>query len=99
VLGDKPEGDKPMASRYDFEGARSETVALQGRVSDLIVIPHSNSGGATPTFREAVPHTGRPVLSVPRGMWEFKFGKVPIGWKVGMADLKCRVRFSNRCYF
>ncbi len=84
VLSDQPQGGKPSASWRDFEGARSEMVALQGRVSDLIIIPHSKSGGATLTFEEAILHTGRPVLLVPRGMWEFKLSKVLIGWNGGL---------------
>lgn len=84
VLSDMPKGGKPTANWRDFDGARSEMVALQGRVSDLIIIPHSKSGGATLTFEEAILHTGRPVLLVPRGMWEFRLSNVLIGWNGGL---------------
>lgn len=76
--------DKPSASWREIAGARSQLVALQGRVSDLVIIPHAKSGTATLTFEEAILHSGRPVLLVPRGMWEFKLSNVLIGWDGGL---------------
>lgn len=84
ALSETPAGDKPTAFLREIEGARSELVALQGRVSDLVIIPHSKTGGATLTFEQALLHTGRPVLLVPRGMWEFKLTNVLIGWNGGL---------------
>lgn len=84
VISDLPRGDRPTARWREINGARSALVALQGRVSDLIIIPHSKSGKATLTFQEAVMHTGRPVLLVPRGMWEFKLSNVLVGWDGGL---------------
>lgn len=80
----RPQGDQPTAAWRDVEGARSEAVALQGRVSDLIIIPHSTSGDATLTFQEAIFHTGRPVLLVPREMDRFEHHNVLIGWNGGV---------------
>lgn len=79
-----PLADKPTAFWHEIEGARSELVALQGRVSDLVIVPHSKTGKATMTFEEAVLHTGRPVFLVPRGMWEIKVSNVLIGWNGGL---------------
>ncbi len=84
TLSETPGVARPSASWRVFDGARSELVGLQGRVSDLVIIPHSKSGTATPTFEEAILHTGRPVLVVPRGMWYFSLGGVLIGWDGGL---------------
>jgi len=84
AFGPQAEDERPSATWRHFEGARGELVALQGRVSDLIIIPHSKSGSATRTFEEAILHTGRPVLLVPRGMWTFAYSKVLIGWNGGL---------------
>lgn len=84
AVSEQPAGDQPTACWREIEGARSELVALQGRVSDLIVIPHANSGGSSLTFEEAVLHTGRPVLLVPRGMFEFKLSHALVGWNGGL---------------
>lgn len=84
AISNRPEDERPTATWREIKGARSELVALQGRVSDLIIIPHSKSGNATQTFVEAILHTGRPVLLVPRGMSEFKLGNVIIGWDGGL---------------
>ena len=83
-FGAQEPGKEPSATWHHFEGARSELVALRGRVSDLIIIPHSKSGNATRTFEEAILHSGRPVLLVPRGMWEFTLNNVLIGWNGGL---------------
>ena len=80
----KPEDGLPTASWCEINGARSELVAVHGRVSDLIVIPHSKSGEATATFEEAILHTGRPVFLVPRGMWQISITKALIGWDGGL---------------
>lgn len=84
----KPVDGLPTASWCEINGARSELVALHGRVSDLIVIPHSKSGEATATFEEAILHTGRPVFLVPRGMWEINITKALIGWDGGLESTK-----------
>ncbi|MDJ0994893.1 MAG: universal stress protein [Dinoroseobacter sp.] len=84
AISDRPEDALPTASWCQIQGARSALVGLHGRVSDLIVIPHSRSGEATATFEEAVLHTGRPVFLVPRGMWEIKITKALIGWDGGL---------------
>lgn len=83
-----PLGDIPTASWREIAGARSELVALQGRVSDLIIIPHSKTGRSTLTFEEAILHTGRPVLLVPRGMRSFEFSNVLIGWNGGLESAR-----------
>lgn len=83
-FGPHKSGKEPSATWHHFEGARSELVALKGRVSDLIIIPHSKSGNATRTFEDAILHSGRPVLLVPRGMWDFKLSNVLIGWNGGL---------------
>ena len=80
AVSNHPENGVPTAFWQEISGARSELVALRGRVSDLVIIPHSKTGDATATFDEAILHTGRPVLLVPRGMWEFKLHRVLIGW-------------------
>lgn len=83
-LSDTPVADKPTAFWREIEGARSELVAVRGRVSDLVIIPHAKTGGSTLTFEEAILHTGRPVLLVPREMSEFKLSNVLIGWNGGL---------------
>ncbi|MEM8572957.1 MAG: universal stress protein [Pseudomonadota bacterium] len=83
-ISDRPEDALPTASWREIQGARSELVAVQGRSSDLIIIPHSKSGEATVTFEEAILHTGKPVFLVPRGMWEIKISKALIGWDGGL---------------
>ncbi|PSL13813.1 universal stress protein [Shimia abyssi] len=88
VVSVKPEDGLPTASWYEINGARSELVAVHGRVSDLIVIPHSKSGDATATFEEAILHTGRPVFLVPRGMREIEITKALIGWDGGLECTK-----------
>ena len=84
AIGKTPQDDKPSAYWREVEGARSELVALQGRVSDLLIIPQSETGDTTLTFEEAIFHTGRPVLLVPRGMQDIEFGNVLIGWNGGL---------------
>lgn len=84
AISEHAQDDKPTAFCREIEGARSELVALQGRVSDLVIIPHSKTGAATLTFEEAILHTGRPVLLVPRGMREFKVSRALIGWDGGL---------------
>ncbi len=93
AIDDQPQSDSPSAAWREIEGARSELVALQGRVSDLVIIPHSETGDATLTFEEAILHTGRPVLLVPRGMWEFKLNNALIGWDGGL-EVSRAVRHS-----
>lgn len=80
----QPASERPSASWHEIRGARSELVAVHGRVSDVVIIPHSKTGEATLTFEEALLHTGRPVFLVPRGMWEFKLTNVLIGWDGGL---------------
>jgi len=84
TVGEDAGSGKPTARWREINGARSELVALQGRVSDLVIIPHSKTGDATLTFEEAILHTGRPVLLVPRGMEAFTFRKALIGWNGGL---------------
>lgn len=84
VISKHAQDDKPTACYREIEGARSELVALQGRVSDLVIIPRPKTGVPTQTFEEAILHTGRPVLLVPRGMREFKLRKALIGWDGGL---------------
>jgi len=88
AVSDRPADGLPTAFWCEINGARSELVAVHGRVSDLIVIPHSKSGDATATFEEAILHTGRPVFLVPRGLWEINITKVLIGWDGGLECTK-----------
>ena len=82
-ISQEPTQDRATACWREVHGTRSDLAARHGRVSDLIIIPHSQTGEATVTFEEAILHTRRPVLLVPRKMWEFKADKVLIGWDSG----------------
>jgi nucleotide-binding universal stress UspA family protein len=70
----------PSASWHVNTGLRSELIAEQGKVADLIIIPKSKSGKSTSTFEASVMRSGKPILLVPRQMIEFNIKTVIIGW-------------------
>jgi len=84
AVSHQSDASRPSASWHEIQGARSALVGLHGRVSDLIIVPHSKSGDATLTFEEAILHTGRAVFLVPRGMWEINLTNAVIGWDGGL---------------
>lgn len=70
----------PSASWHINIGVRSEIIAEQGKVADLIIIPQSKSGKSTSTFEASVMRSGKPILLVPRQMTHFDIKTVVIGW-------------------
>ncbi|XQF93584.1 hypothetical protein ACOBV9_07220 [Pseudoalteromonas espejiana] len=70
----------PSAAWHINLGLRSEIIAEQGKVADLIIIPQSKSGKSTSTFEASVMRSGKPILLVPRQMTNFDIKTVVIGW-------------------
>ena len=70
----------PSATWHINLGLRSEVIAEQGKVADLIIIPQSKSGKSTSTFEASVMRSGKPILLVPRQMTHFDIKTVVIGW-------------------
>ena len=71
---------KPSATWHVNLGLRSEIIAEQGKVADLIIIPQSKSGKSTSTFEASVMRSGKPILLVPREMTTFDIKTVVVGW-------------------
>ncbi|MGX1111553.1 nucleotide-binding universal stress UspA family protein [Pseudoalteromonas sp. MBR-15] len=70
----------PSASLHINLGLRSEIIAEQGKVADLIIIPQSKSGKSTSTFEASVMRSGKPILLVPRQLTHFDIKTVVIAW-------------------
>lgn len=70
----------PSAAWHINLGLRSEIIAEQGKVADLIIIPQSKSDKSTSTFEASVMRSGKPILLVPRQMTNFDIKTVVIGW-------------------
>lgn len=70
----------PSAAWHINLWLRSEIIAEQGKVADLIIIPQSKSGKSTSTFEASVMRSGKPILLVPRQMTNFDIKTVVIGW-------------------
>lgn len=82
IYSDKsgPSLTHPSATWHVNSGLRSEVIAEQGKVADLIIIPQSKSGKSTSTFEASIMRSGKPILLVPREMTNFNIKTVVIGW-------------------
>ena len=82
IYSDKsgPSLTHPSATWHVNSGLRSEIIAEQGKVADLIIIPQSKSGKSTSTFEASIMRSGKPILFVPRAMDTFNIETVVIGW-------------------
>jgi len=81
--GDQPSDGAVAVSWHEIEGREDETVALQGRLADLIVLNRPTedaSVSATMTLHAALSETGRGVMLVPPGGVGGLGKKVAIAW-------------------
>ncbi|MBI1985234.1 MAG: universal stress protein, partial [Rhodospirillales bacterium] len=77
---DKPTGKGVSASWRDVMGSQSATVALYGRLADLIVVPQPDGNIGINTFEAALLETGKPVLMAPPAPVKTIGRHVAVGW-------------------
>jgi nucleotide-binding universal stress UspA family protein len=77
---DKPTGKGVSASWRDVMGSQSATVALYGRLADLIVVPQPDGSTGINTFEAALLETGKPVLMAPPTPVKTIGRHVAVGW-------------------
>lgn len=64
------------------KGDEAQTVAEEGRLHDLIIVPRGNDedGASGPTLEAALFQTGRPVLIPPKGGYEMVPQRIAVAW-------------------
>ncbi len=77
---EKPTGKGVSASWHEVMGSQSSTVALYGRLADLIVVPQPDGDIGVNTFEAALLETGKPVLMAPPNPVKTIGRHVAVGW-------------------
>ena len=82
AISDKPTASGKVTAEWREETGNSEDVLVRrGRLSDLIMLPHSgDSLPAAQTFETALLETGRPVVLVPAAAQKCIASRITIGW-------------------
>ncbi|RDE19848.1 universal stress protein [Motiliproteus coralliicola] len=80
LLSAESSPDQASTHWQEVNGLRSELVAENGKVADLILIPRPRSGKPTATFEAAIMRSGKPVLLMPRTQTRFNPKRVLIAW-------------------
>jgi nucleotide-binding universal stress UspA family protein len=77
---EKPTKEGVSASWREVEGKQSSTIALYGRLADLIVVPQPDGNVGHNTFEAALMETGKPVLMAPPKPVRSVGRHVAVGW-------------------